>query len=120
MRVKLDENLPISLVAGLVELGHDAYSVEEEGASGWDDKRVFQLAVEAGRFFITQDLDFADVRALAPGTHPGIMVVRLAEGGRRALHRRITAIFRDEDTDEWYGCLVVATEHKVRVRRPSD
>jgi predicted nuclease of predicted toxin-antitoxin system len=118
MRVKLDENLPISLVPGLAELGHDADSVEGEGAAGWDDKSVFRLACEADRFFITQDLHFADVRALAPGTHPGIMVVRLTEGGRRALHRRVLAIFRDENTEDWRGCLVVATENKARVQRP--
>jgi predicted nuclease of predicted toxin-antitoxin system len=118
MKIKIDENMPISLVPGLVELGYDTDSVEGEGATGWDDKSVFELACEADRFFITQDLDFADVRALVPGTHPGVMVVRLAEGGRRALHRRITAVFRDEDADDWHGCLVVATDHKVRVRRP--
>ncbi len=118
MKIKLDENLPIRLVAGLAALGHDVDSVKGEGATGWDDKSVFRLACEAGRFFVTQDLDFADVRALAPGTHPGIMVVRLAEGGRSALYNRILAIFRDEDADGWRGCLVVATEHKTRVRRP--
>ena len=31
MRIKLDENLPISLVETLVQLGHDADSVQEVG-----------------------------------------------------------------------------------------
>jgi len=29
------------------------------------------------RFLITQDLDFSDIRQFKPGTHPGLLLVRL-------------------------------------------
>lgn len=118
MKIKLDENLPAGLVDVLAELAHDVDTVLSEGAAGWNDESVLALAREADRFLITQDLDFADIRALSPGTHPGILVIRLREPGREALRKRIRAIFRDEDVCGWSGCFVIATEHKVRVRRP--
>ncbi|WP_437561303.1 DUF5615 family PIN-like protein [Sorangium sp. So ce542] len=34
MRINLDENLPTSLVEALVQLGHDADSVQQEGFRG--------------------------------------------------------------------------------------
>ena len=35
MRIKLDVNLPTSLVEALVQLGHDADSVQQKGLGGF-------------------------------------------------------------------------------------
>jgi hypothetical protein len=35
-----------------------------------------------------------------------------------ALAERIQSLFVTEDVSTWSGCLVVATERKIRVRRP--
>ena len=66
MKLKLDENLPTSLVEELALLGHDADSVPQEGLQGHPDPDVFDAAQQAGRFLITQDLDFSDLRKFAP------------------------------------------------------
>jgi Domain of unknown function (DUF5615) len=50
---------------------------------------VWQAAQEGRRFLITQDLDFSDVRRYAPGTHHGLLLVRLPQPGRTALFERI-------------------------------
>ena len=34
------------------------------------------------------------------------------------LAARVAILFATEQVDQWRGCLVVATEHKVRVKRP--
>ena len=68
-RVKLDENLSQSHVDLLNAVGYCAEHVTDEGLSGADDPVVWQHAVAEGRFFITLDLDFADVRRFPPG-HP--------------------------------------------------
>ncbi|WP_437769271.1 DUF5615 family PIN-like protein [Sorangium sp. So ce764] len=44
MRIKLDENLPTSLVDALVQLGHDADSVQQEGLQGSPDSGVWAAA----------------------------------------------------------------------------
>jgi predicted nuclease of predicted toxin-antitoxin system len=66
--IKLHENLPERLVAELQALGHDVDTVVLERLAGRDDADVWQAAQDASRFFITQDLDFSDVRRYSPGT----------------------------------------------------
>ncbi len=44
MRIKLDENLPHSLVGQLAALGHEADTVPEEGLSGKTDDLVWNAA----------------------------------------------------------------------------
>jgi predicted nuclease of predicted toxin-antitoxin system len=118
MKIKLDENLPSGLAKILAQLGHDADAITDEGLAGSDDPQVWEAAQRTGRFLITQDLDFSDIRKFAPGTHHGILLVRLREPGRVALMRRIRYLFETEDTEQWQRCFVVVTEHKIRVRRP--
>ena len=117
MNIKLDENLPDSLVFKLQALGHDVDTVPSEHLTGRDDNEVWQAAQAASRFLVTQDLDFSDVRRFTPGTHAGLLLVRLAQPGRNALTTRVATLFATERVDQWRGCLVVATDHKVRVKR---
>jgi predicted nuclease of predicted toxin-antitoxin system len=118
VKIKLDENLPFRLVRILGQFGHETDTVAQEGLAGQDDTRVWDAAQRAGRFLITQDLDFSDIRRFTPGTHKGILLVRLREPGRIALMSRIRDVFHVEKVEDWNGCFVVATEHKIRVRRP--
>jgi predicted nuclease of predicted toxin-antitoxin system len=118
MKIKLDENLPLSLVSTFAHLGHDADTVPDEGLSGKGDDTVWKAAQEAEWFLISQDLNFSDVRQFAPGSHFGVLVLRLKEPGRQALLERVQAIFSNEDVENWKRCFVVATEHKIRIRKP--
>lgn len=118
MKIKLDENLPKRLVEALARFGHDVDTVQMEGLIGARDDHVWQAAMDANRFFITQDLDFSDMRRFAPGTHPGLLLVRLHEPGAIALAEKLTAVFANEPVEKWLGCFVVLTDHKVRVKYP--
>lgn len=119
MKIKLDENLPESLVAALAAINHDADNVRQEGLAGRDDPDVWAAAQAVGRFLITQDLDFSDTRKFQPGTHHGLLLVRLPHAGRLALTRRIVDVFVGEDVESWKGCFVVLSGHKLRVLRPA-
>jgi predicted nuclease of predicted toxin-antitoxin system len=46
-------------------------TVQGEGLSGQLDDKVWQAAQDTGRFFITLDLDFSDLRKYQPGKHHG-------------------------------------------------
>lgn len=118
MRVKLDENFPAALAGDLAALGHDVQTVIEEGLKGRPDGQIADAAGREGRFLVSQDLDFSDARRFVPGRHPGLLLVRLKRPGREALRARVCALFRREPVETWAGCLVVATETKVRIRRP--
>ena len=119
MKIKLDENLPVRLARALEKLGHDTDTIPEEGLTGQNDIQVWEAAQETDRFFITQDLDFSDTRRFTPGTHHGILLVRLRDPGRNALLKRIHGLFQTEAVENWRGCFVVVTDRKLRVRYPS-
>jgi predicted nuclease of predicted toxin-antitoxin system len=108
VKIKLDENMPVRLVKRLSAAGHDTDTVRFEGLSGQPDNNVWQVAQGAGRFFITQDLDFSDLRKYQPGKHQGLLLVRPANPSRRALIERVSALFATEDVEGWRGCFVVA------------
>jgi predicted nuclease of predicted toxin-antitoxin system len=119
VKIKLDENLPDRLVVVLTALGHNVDTVRTEQLTGRADPDVWGAAQAAQRFLITQDLDFSDVRRYTPGTHAGLLLVRLTRPGRNALFERVSTVFQTEKVEDWTGCLVVATEQKIRVRRPT-
>ncbi len=118
MKIKLDENLPVRLTAVLASLHHDVHTVAEENLSGGSDRDVWEAAQRDERFLITQDLDFSDLRRFAPGTHHGILLVRLRSPDRQSLIRRTQEIFQHEEVSRWAGCFVVATDRKIRIVRP--
>ena len=103
MTIKLDENLPHQLVQLLTDLGHDVDTVPNEHIAGQDDDVVWAAAQSAGRFLVTQDLDFSDARKYVPGTHHGVLLVRLPQPGRSALVERISTLFRTEAVEAWTG-----------------
>ena len=120
MKIKLDENMPQALESLLTSLGHDVDTVLQEGLAGYDDVAVWSAAQAEQRFLITQDLDFGDARRFQPGTHAGILLVRLHTPGRLALMAKVRQLFAHESVATWHGCLVIATERKLRIRRPAE
>jgi predicted nuclease of predicted toxin-antitoxin system len=118
VKLKLDENLPESLAAALAVLGHDVDTVRGESLAGHDDAEVWSGAQETGRFLLTQDLDFSDRRKFRPGSHHGLLLIRLRAPGRVALAEKITRLFETEDVEKWARCFVVVSERKLRVLRP--
>jgi predicted nuclease of predicted toxin-antitoxin system len=116
MKIKLDENVPADLTVPLKALGFDVDTVKEEGLSGEADPGVWAAAQKEGRFLVTQDVYFADIRRHPPGTHAGVLLLRLPQTGRRSIIEKVTEIFRTNDANLWAGCNVVANENHVRVR----
>lgn len=119
MKIKLDENLPLRLVSILKNKGHDVDTVADEGLSGMPDENVWLGAQQENRFLITQDLDFSDTRRFKPGTHSGILLVRLREPGSNALLHQIASALEGIHETLWHGAFIVLTEHKLRIKHPS-
>jgi predicted nuclease of predicted toxin-antitoxin system len=118
MKVKIDENLPQSLAFRLRLLNHDADTVKDEDLLGSADPDIWRAAQKEARLFITQDLDFADVRLFAPGTHFGIALVRMDAANRLELTQRVLEVFGNENVESWTGCFAVITRSRVRILRP--
>ena len=117
MRIKLDENLPLELQSGLGGLGHDVHSVFDENLAGQPDDKIWHACTGEERFLITQDLDFSDARKYPPGTHAGVMIVRVADDSRENLIRVVLRAFQEQDAGAFQRSLVVVTDVKIRIRR---
>jgi predicted nuclease of predicted toxin-antitoxin system len=101
MKIKLDENVTIGVVQVLVKLGHDVDTTSQEGLTGKPDNDIWSAAQSEDRFLVTQDMDFSDARKFAPGTHQGIVLLRLHSPNQTEIISRLTELFSNEDTGSW-------------------
>lgn len=118
MKVKLDENMPAGIVDVLRNSGHEAMTVIEEGLRGRKDHALWHVVQTEGRFLITMDLHFADIRHYPPGSHAGVLILRLNRQGRRAIRKAIERLLAEHALDTLAGVVSVADERRLRVRRP--
>jgi predicted nuclease of predicted toxin-antitoxin system len=117
--VKLDENLARAHAEFLNVSGCSAERVTDEGLSGAEDSTVWQRALAEGRFFVTLDLDFSDVRRFPPGTHPGLLLLRAGNRSRDAILAILQRVVAEHPLNTLQGCFAVADAHHTRIRRPS-
>lgn len=118
MKVKLDENLPESALELLAAAGHDVDTARAEGLAGADDPPLLAAATREERLLVTLDRGLGDVRAYPPGTHAGVLVLRLDHQSPRAIRREVVRIAETVDLTELTGCIAVWRYGDLRVRRP--
>jgi predicted nuclease of predicted toxin-antitoxin system len=118
LRLKLDENLPDAARQVAIELGHDVDTVQDEGRAGASDPEVMAGATRDGRFLLTLDRGLGDVRRYAPGTHPGIAVLRTDRQDVRSMTEAVRTFLSFGGLGDLTGCVVVVRGHLLRIRRP--
>lgn len=84
MRFLVDAQLPPALARWLVERGHAAEHVFDQGMAAADDRIIWDYALATGAVIITKDEDFAIRRALA-AEGPSVAWVRRGNTRRREL-----------------------------------
>lgn len=118
MRIKVDENLPLSIARLFTDRGHQAETAIAEGLGGASDARVAESARAEDRLLVTLDRGFGDVRAYPPGSHPGIVVVRLADQCQTFVHAAVRSFLDQYDLADLRGCITIVQAGNIRVRRP--
>ena len=118
MKIKLDENVTTEAVAQLEAMGHDVVTVPEQEMAGWDDDELWQVIQQEGRFLITQDKGFADLRRYPPGSHCGVLLIRPEKSHPASIVSFIEQIINTVSLSTLEGCGAVATTRGVRIRRP--
>ena len=115
----VDEDMPRSTAKVLRQAGHEALDVRDVGLRGKSDAEVFAFAQSHGAVLVTADKGFANVLRFAPGTHAGVMVVRVPnELPTREVNREILRTLDDLAGDSLVGLLIVVEVSRTRVRRP--
>ncbi len=115
--IKVDEDLPRSVVLFLRQHGYAAYGVHEQGMSGWKDESLWRAVQDEGMLLLTADKGFGDVRRYPPGTHHGVIVLRPAGPGIIPVLTLLEQILARFPLEVFRGLLVVATPHGLRLRR---
>ena len=116
MQIKVDEDLPKHVSVLLRANGYDTLSVVEQKMSGWKDDVLWWHIQAEGRFLITADKGFADIRVYPPGTHHGVMLLRPDQDGINPIIELIERVLRGYDLSTFFGAVVVVTPRGVRVR----
>ena len=118
MKIKLDETLPGSAKAVLTGAGHDVDSVEDEGLAGADDPTVSAEATKVERLVITLDRGFGDTQRYPPGSHAGILVLRVDDQSAISVCATLGELIGSNEIEQLAGCVAVYRNGELRVRRP--
>jgi predicted nuclease of predicted toxin-antitoxin system len=119
VRIKVDEDLPPAVTERLRDAGHDAAGVVEQGMSGWKDPGLWEAVQKEGRFLVTSDKGFGEIRAYPPGTHAGILVLRPDQDGIRPLVELTELVLERARLEDLARLVSVATPRGLRTRRAS-
>jgi predicted nuclease of predicted toxin-antitoxin system len=117
MRIKLDENLSRYLKEDLAALGHNADTAAEENLLGRSDIEVGAAANVQSMMVFSLDLDFADLRKFAPGTHAGVIVFRPHSMGPKSVNAFVRNFVENTRLEELQGAVVIVEPGRIRVRR---
>lgn len=117
MRIKLDENITVLAADVLSRAGHhDVHSVPDEAITGAPDAALWSVCQREHRMLVTFDLGFGDVRSYPPGTHYGVVLLRLTDQQPDVVLDVLRRFLATHDLDALAGCLVVVDDHRVRIR----
>jgi predicted nuclease of predicted toxin-antitoxin system len=119
VKVKLDENLPGRARVILAAAGIDVDTMEDEELAGADDATVERAATGDGRLVITLDRGFGDVMRHPPGSHAGILVLRVDDQSAASVCDAVRTVIESYELDTLAGCVAVYRNGALRVRRPS-
>lgn len=117
LRLLVDENVSPRVTAFLRSCGMDLLDVKENGWFGKEDVELLEKAYEEGRFVLTHDSDFGALAVHAGKRCRGIIYIRsknLHPDNVIMICGRLTGL----GVEIKPGTIIIADEHKVRMREP--
>jgi predicted nuclease of predicted toxin-antitoxin system len=118
VKFKLDENLPVSSAAVLTAAGHDIDTVPGEGLTGRPDQDIVSAATTAERILISLDIGLGDIRAYPPGSHSGIVILRLPDQSAATVTKAISDLAGLAEPESLAGAVAVLQRGLLRIRHP--
>src|SRR4051794_22464447 len=109
--------MPRSTGPTLRTAGYDAVDVRDVGLRGADDARVFAYAQACQAALVTADRDFSSVLTFRPGTHAGVVFVRIPNlVPNDVVNREILRALDELKDEDIAGAVVVVELGRTRVR----
>jgi len=116
MKFKVDENLPLDVLAILQEKGYDALSLIDQNIVGTTDEHIARVCKEEGRAIISLDLDFSDMRRYPYQEYAGIIVLRVQRQDRQHIISVFEQFLPLLERERLSGRLWIVEEKQVRIR----
>jgi len=116
VRFLADMCVDVRIVKWLLQNGHDATHLRDQGLQRMPNGEIFEKAIREDRIIITFDLDFGEIAALTKSWRTSVILFRLKN--TRTLHvieRLSSVIERFEDALK-RGSIITAEETRCRVR----
>ena len=114
----IDEDMPRSVAVVLRQAGHAAEDVRDVGLRGRGDQEIFDYAQAQGAILITADKGFSNILRFPPGTHAGIVVVRVPnELPTLRVNDELLRALADLEGEELTGLLIIIEVGRTRIRR---
>ena len=118
-RFLVDESLPRAVTRALASAGHDTVDVRDAELRGATDAAIARTATAEGRVVVAGDIDFANALRFPPGTHPGIIVLRLPNGwSPRERAERLLAALDPTLLRALSGAIIIIEPNRVRMVAP--
>ena len=116
MEFKLDGNLPVKVADLLIQEGHQATTVPDQGLTGKPDDAIARVCALEGFALLTLDTDFADIRTYPPSEFSGIVVFRLRQQDKPNMLRVMPRVIQQLATESLKGLLWIIEEDLIRIR----
>ncbi len=116
MRFKTDENLTRDIAELLVQAGHGAVRVDEQGLGGAADPAVAAVCRVERRAIVTLDTDFLDIRRFPPADYDGIIVLRPHRQSIPRLIAMVSRLLLLFASEPLAGKLWIVDEARIRIR----
>jgi predicted nuclease of predicted toxin-antitoxin system len=115
----VDEDMPRSTAVVLRQAGYAAADVRDVGLRGHGDDEIFAQAQARGAVLVTGDKGFTNVLSFPPGTHAGLIVVRVPnELPTPEVNRQVLRALAELEGEDVRGLLIIVEVGRTRIRRP--
>ncbi len=117
MKFLLDQNISPKVTEALRHSGHDAIDTRDVKMQTASDDKLWEFAQQETRFFITFDLDFANIKKYPPGPETGTIVFRTRSTSSKTVLGLLNTLFKTYTEAQLAGKLIIITETQFRIRK---
>jgi predicted nuclease of predicted toxin-antitoxin system len=114
----LDECIAVSIVDTLMDLGFSATHARTVGLRGASDKVIAAHAKKEHAILLTKDLEFGSLQFYPPGSHYGVVVLRLPFNFKLSQGKLVLQNFlKTINPRDLVGSIVVVQLGRYRIRK---
>ena len=114
MNIIVDENIPLTTVEQLRQMGHDVVDIRGTADQGMSDEALWNKACQDNRLLITTDRGFTHYR---DSKHNGILIVSLRRPNSDKINKRVIEAMKHFSPEQWPGLLVAMRDEAMSAWR---